>query len=235
MHLALLDEDQSQRALLLEALTAAAHSCHAFSNSKALLANLRRDPADMLILHCQLTETSSTEVLRMVREHQPLIPVLIIASAAESADILDALAAGACDYLLKPVRRTELLTRVELQLRRAYPSHAQVEQYQFGLYLFESPSARLSIAGKPVVLTQKEFDLALFFFRHAGQPLSRATIQEAVWARDGKVDSRTIDTHVSRIRRKLALRPGNGYRLAPVYSYGYQLEKLAIENQAGIA
>lgn len=225
MHIVLLDEDQSQRGLLLEALTAAGHTCHAFGNSKALLAYLRRDPAGMLIVHCQLTGPGGTEVLRWVREHQPLLPVLVIASATEPADILAGLAAGASDYLIKPLRRTELLARVEVQLRRAYPDLKPAKHDQFGPYLFESQAARLTIAGKAVELTQKEFDLALFFFRHVGQPLSRATIQEAVWATDGKVDSRTIDTHVSRVRSKLGLRLGNGYRLAPVYSYGYQLEK----------
>jgi len=225
MHIVLLDEDQSQRGLLLEALAAAGHSCHAFGNSKALLAYLRRDPADMLILHCQLAGTGGTEALRWVREHQPLLPVLVVASATEPGDILAGLAAGASDYLLKPLRRTELLARVEVQLRRAYPNHKPAQHEQFGSYLFESQSAQLTIAGKAIELTQKEFNLALFFFQHVGQPLSRATIQEAVWAKEGKVDSRTIDTHVSRVRNKLGLRPGNGYRLAPVYSYGYQLEK----------
>lgn len=228
MHIVLLDEDQSQRGLMLEALAAAGHTCHAVGNSKALLAYLRRDPADLLILHCQLAGTSGTggtETLRWVREHQPLLPVLVIASATEPADILAGLAAGASDYLIKPLRRTELLARVEVQLRRAYPNHRPAQHDQFGIYLFESQSAQLTIAGKALELTQKEFDLALFFFRHVGQPLSRATIQEVVWAKEGKVDSRTIDTHVSRVRSKLGLRAGNGYRLAPVYSYGYQLEK----------
>lgn len=225
MHIVLLDEVQSQRGLVLETLAAAGHFCHAFGNSKALLAHLRRDPADMLILHCLLAGPGGTEALCWVREHQPLLPVLVVASATEPADILAGLAAGASDYLIKPLRRTELLARVEVQLRRAYPNHKPAKHDQFGTYLFESQSARLTIAGKAVELTQKEFDLALFFFRHVGQPLSRATIQEGVWAKEGKVDSRTIDTHVSRVRSKLGLRPGNGYRLAPVYSYGYQLEK----------
>ncbi len=80
--------------------------------------------------------------------------------------------------------------------------------------------------GKTVDLTQKEFDLALLFFRHLGRPLSRAFIHETVWSRDAELVSRTMDTHVSRVRNKLALRPENGYRLAPVYSYGYRLEQL---------
>jgi DNA-binding response OmpR family regulator len=82
------------------------------------------------------------------------------------------------------------------------------------------------VNGQSVELTQKEFDLALLFFRNIGRPLSRAYIREAVWASDAEIASRTMDTHVSRVRSKLLLRPENGFRLAPVYSYGYRLEQL---------
>jgi DNA-binding response OmpR family regulator len=82
------------------------------------------------------------------------------------------------------------------------------------------------LSGKPIELTQKEFDLALLFFRHLGRPLSRAFIHESVWSREVELISRTMDTHVSRVRNKLQLRPENGYRLAPVYSYGYRLEQV---------
>ncbi|MFN5354833.1 MAG: helix-turn-helix domain-containing protein, partial [Burkholderiaceae bacterium] len=82
-----------------------------------------------------------------------------------------------------------------------------------------------------IVLTRKEFLLALLFFRHLGRPLSRATIHEAVWPKVAELNSRSLDTHISRVRSKLALRPENGYRLAPVYSYGYQLEGLEFPAQ----
>jgi DNA-binding response OmpR family regulator len=226
MRITVFDEDRSQRILLLEALTAAGHSCDVFDNAKVFLNHLKREKFDLLILHCQLTEAGGIDALHWVREHSPALPVLLIASATDEDTILAGLAAGADDYLIKPLRRAELLTRVEVQLRHAYPSHNPTEHDQFGKYLFESRAARLTVAGKAVELTKKEFDLALLFFRNIGRPLSRATIQETVWAQELLVTSRTIDTHVSRVRSKLGLRPENGYKLAPVYSFGYQLEKM---------
>eukprot|EP01030_Chromulinospumella_sphaerica_P012013 gene12013-11807_t len=78
---------------------------------------------------------------------------------------------------------------------------------------------------KRVVMTQKEFDLALLLFRNLGKPLSRSHIQETVWGRDTDLPSRTMDTHISRVRSKLALRPEQGFRLTPVYGFGYKLEQ----------
>eukprot|EP01030_Chromulinospumella_sphaerica_P014900 gene14900-14697_t len=100
------------------------------------------------------------------------------------------------------------------------------EQLQFGQYLFETRPGRLLMDGTVLDVTQKEFALALLFFRNIGRPLSRAYIHEAVWVKESAVPSRTMDTHVSRVRNKLVLKPENGYRLVPVYSYGYRLEKL---------
>lgn len=227
MRITVLDEDRSQRSLLLDALAAAGHSCDVFEHAKTLLTHLKREKFDLLILHSQLTHIGGMDALHWVRELAPTLPVLLLANAADEDTILDGLAAGANDYLIKPVRRNELLMRVEVLLRRAYPTHNPAEHDQFGKYLFESRAARLTIDGKRVTLTQKEFDLALLLFRNIGRPLSRATIQETVWAHEIEVASRTIDTHISRVRSKLGLRPENGYKLAPVYSYGYQLEKTA--------
>jgi DNA-binding response OmpR family regulator len=87
----------------------------------------------------------------------------------------------------------------------------------------------VSVKGNAVALAQKEFELALLLFRHVSRPLSRTHIRESVWKQDVDIPSRTIDTHISQIRAKLTLRPINGYRIAPIYSYGYRLEKVESE------
>ena len=168
------------------------------------------------------------DVLRWVREKLPaVLPVLFMTSRSGEDDIVAGLAAGADDYMIKPIRRGELVARVQALLRRAYPSQTAIEQIQFSQYIFEPRTGRLTVDGEPAELTQKEFDLALLLFRNLGRPLSRAYILEAVWLRDIEIPSRTMDTHISRVRTKLKLRPENGFRLAPVYSYGYRLEQLS--------
>jgi DNA-binding response OmpR family regulator len=227
MRIAVLDDDRSQSDLVCQVLTSAGHTCHPFDMSKDLLNQLRRESYDMLVIHWQLPDVSGVEVIRWAREKLPAnLPILFMTSRSSEDDIIAGLAAGADDYMIKPIRRGELVARVQALLRRAYPTQNTIEQIQFGQYVFEIRTGRLTMDGKPVEVTQKEFDLALLFFRNIGRPLSRAYILEAVWARDVEVPSRTMDTHVSRVRSKLQLRPENGFRLAPVYSYGYRLEQI---------
>ena len=227
MRIAVLDDDPSQTDLVCQVLTSSGHICHPFQSGKEILNQLRRESYDMLVLDWQVPDLSGPEVLRWVRDKLPkTIPVLFITSRSGEDDIVEGLAAGADDYMIKPIRRSELVARVQALLRRAYPIQNSSEQIVFNDYLFETRSGRLTLAGEPIEITQKEFDLALLFFRNLGRPLSRAYILEAVWSRDVDIPSRTMDTHVSRVRSKLQLRPENGYRLAPVYSYGYRLEQL---------
>ncbi len=228
MRIAVLDDDRSQTDLVCQVLSAAGHACSPFLSGKEMLNQLRRESFDMLIIDWQVPDLSGAEVLCWAREKlTATLPVLFMTSRSGEDDIVAGLAAGADDYMIKPIRRGELVARVQALLRRAYPNPDPVEQIQFGHYIFEARTGRVSVGGTAVEVTQKEFDLALLFFRNLGRPLSRAYILEAVWARDIEVPSRTMDTHVSRVRSKLQLRPENGFRLAPVYSYGYRLEQIS--------
>jgi DNA-binding response OmpR family regulator len=204
MRIAILSNDDEQVQLITDVLTHAGHTC------------LLAEAADMLIVDADTVPDALPKNL----------PTLYLADRHAEDDILAALKSGASDYLIKPIRRNELATRVQVLLRRAYPEQEAPNQIRFDQYVFEPKSGRLAIAGKQVILTRKEFDVALLFFQHLGQPLSRATISDAIWKQEPDTLSRTVDTHVSRVRNKLNLKPENGFRLVPVYSYGYQLERL---------
>ncbi|NHZ78073.1 response regulator [Massilia sp. CCM 8695] len=227
MRIAVLDNDRSQADLICQVLTSAGHVCQSFDSGKDLLGQLRKDSVDMLILDWQVADMSGTEVLRRAKEKLPAsTPMMFLTSSSAEDDIVAGISAGADDYMVKPLRRGELVARVQALLRRAYPAQNGAEQLQFGPYIFETRPGRLLMDGNVIEVTHKEFYLALLFFRNIGRPLSRAYIHEAVWIRETAVPSRTMDTHVSRVRNKLQLRPENGFRLVPVYSYGYRLEKL---------
>jgi DNA-binding response OmpR family regulator len=227
MRIAVLDNDNAQADLICQVLNGAGHNCHAFGNGKELLGQLRKDGTDLLIMDWQIGDVPAPELLRRAKEKlAPNTPTMFLAGSAAEDDIVAGVTAGADDYLVKPLRRGELVARVQALLRRAYPSQNGAEQLQFGPYVFETRPGRLMMDGQQIDVTHKEFNLALLFFRNLGRPLSRAYIHESIWVRETAVPSRTMDTHVSRVRNKLGLRPENGFRLVPVYSYGYRLEKL---------
>jgi DNA-binding response OmpR family regulator len=228
MRIAVLDNDRSQADLVSQVLTTAGHTCHVFSLGKDLLGQLRKDAFDMLVFDWNVADMGAVDVLRKAKEKMPAAtPMMFLTTSSGEDDIVAGVTSGADDYMIKPLRRGELVTRVQALLRRAYPSQNGAEQLTFGKYVFETRPGRLLMDGEVIEVTHKEFYLALLFFRNIGRPLSRAYIHESVWIRESVVPSRTMDTHVSRVRNKLQLRPENGFRLVPVYSYGYRLEKLS--------
>lgn len=226
MRIAILDNDPQQRALISQALGDAHHDWVAYSRIDALLAGLREgDAADLLLWHWQ-PESEGWQRLRELRQGRPALPVLVVTGRAPEYELAGLLEQGKCDYLVRPLRRAEVALRARVLVARSQPDKLAGPTQRFGRYAFDVRAARLLLDGQTITLTQKEFDLALLFFRNLGRPLSRATIHEAVWPKDAEFSSRTMDTHVSRVRSKLGLRPENGFRLSPVYSYGYQLEQL---------
>lgn len=224
MRIAVLDTDQIRANQICAALGAIGHACSVF-HGETIPEAIRREAFDLLILDWQFS--TADDAMRAVRSWSPAnVPVVVMAERNDENGIVEAIKAGASDYLIKPLRLGELVTRVQVLFKRAYPEQAAGEQVRFGSYLFETAAGRVTREGKVIGLTQKEFELALLFFRNLGRPLSRAYIQEAVWSQDPNVASRTMDTHVSRVRSKLGLKPESGFRLAPVYGYGYELEQL---------
>jgi DNA-binding response OmpR family regulator len=225
MRLAILEDDAAQADTLSSWLTDAGHDCHVYAAGKSLLKDASRESFDLFVLDWEVPELSGLHVLRWIRRALPRgLPVLFVTYRDAEQDIVDALNQGADDYLRKPVRRGELLARVNALLRRAWPD-AGDETTAFGRYVFNCDETRVSLDAQDIVLTQKEFAIALLLFRHMGRLVSRGHLFEAVWGRAAELSSRTVDTHVSRVRNKLKLWPENGCRLVPVYSYGYRLER----------
>ncbi len=231
MRIAILDNDPHQRSLVVDTLASAQHECLVFGEYADLQAGLREQEIELLVYHWQ-PEIEGLRQLQQLRQVRPTLPVLLLSGRAYEQDLAAVLGGAYCDYLVKPLRRNELLVRLRVLAARAKPETMSEPSLNFGAYAFDVRGARLKRQGEAIALTQKEFDLALLFFRNLGRPLSRATILEAVWPQDAEFSSRSMDTHVSRVRNKLGLRPENGFRLAPVYSYGYCLEQLADEDKS---
>lgn len=226
MRIAALDDEPSQLELIRHAMEGQGHECHGFGDPRAFLRTLRQESFDLLILDWSLPDLTGPEVVRTIREQLlSRMPILFVTNRREEADMVEALRIGADDYMVKPIRVGELTARTNALLRRAYPTQHETEVV-FGAYHFLPQSRALLIHGEPVELKHREYELALFLFQNMGRLLSRDHLREAVWGQSGDAPSRSLDTHISRLRTKLDLRPGNGFLLSAIYGLGYRLEAI---------
>ncbi|MFH1604158.1 MAG: response regulator transcription factor [Pseudomonadota bacterium] len=228
MRIALLEDDQDQAVLIQAWLQAAGHSCHIYALGHDLVRTAQRETFDMFLLDWEVPGMSGAEVLVWIRANiVESVPVLFVTVRQREEDIVHALSSGADDYMVKPLGKLELLARIEALSRRAYSAQgAQQDLLEWGRLRVDCRSRRVMLDGMEVPMTQKDYELAVFLLRNPGRLLSRGHILEAVWGQSAELNTRTVDTHVSRIRGKLQLTPENGWRLSAVYQHGYRLERV---------
>lgn len=232
MRIAALDDEAYQLELIRHTVEVIGHECHGYSDGKSLLRDLHRETYDLLILDWGLPDIEGPRVVRWIREDlNSSLPILFVTNRREEKDLVEGLAAGADDFMTKPVRVPELQARVRALLRRAYPARHD-SQLAFRGYRFHPSTRTLRIDGRLVELSRREYELALFLFQNLGRLLSREHLREAVWGIGAETPSRSLDTHISRLRLKLELQPSNGFLLSAIYGLGYRLEPLEADQLA---
>lgn len=229
MKIAYLEDDESQIERVCEILSGKGHECCVFVDGSHLIRQLKRETFDMLLLDWQVPGVTGHQVLLWARSNlSERVPVIFMTSRSEESDIVSALGAGADDYMIKPIREGEFLARIDALARRAQPHSAPAPaRIEIGRYRIDAATRTCALDGVPIELTSREFDLALLMFQYVGRILSREHIGGIVWGQPPSAISRTLDTHMSRVRSKLQLRPENGLRLTPVYGHGYRLDIVA--------
>ncbi len=233
MRIALLEDDKQQAEVMQVWLEATGHVCHCFRDSKSFQQAVGREPYELLILDWILPDGSGLEVLKWVRTHVEWpVPIIFVTQRDGEEDVVGALEAGADDYMVKPVKPLEMLARITALGRRSHPAREHHDILEFGRFRVDLLRRRLEKDGEPLELTHKEFDLALFLFRNTGRLLSREYLLECVWGTTADLHTRTVDTHISRIRNKLGLVPDQGWKLSAVYQHGYRLERVGGDEAA---
>lgn len=228
MRIALLEDDPDQAAILNAWLTEAGYRCRIFGSGNDYLREIIRESYDLHILDWNVPDVSGEQALKILRERvADPVPVMFVTARDSEEDVVHILSLGADDYLAKPLRRAETLARVAALTRRGRPREAPEGVLACPPFVLRPGTRSIERDGAALEMTPKDFELALYMFRNAGKLLSRAHILESVWGKTATLDTRTVDTHISRIRRKLDLNGGaTGWRLSSVYLQGYRLEKL---------
>lgn len=198
----------------------------AFRNGRDMMHALQRDTFDLAIIDWIMPGTDGLEIVKWARETlSPSPPIIMLTSRADNEDVVQALNAGADDYIIKPSAPNVILARVEALMRRSAPLPDPPSRTEhFGSYCFDRMTSSVALHGEDIALTSREFALALLFFRNPNRAFSRAYILETLWHSVPDLPTRTLDMHISRIRSKLRLGPENGYRLQTIFGHGYRLE-----------
>ncbi len=224
----MLEDDIDQVMLIEKWLDSAEHSVTSCRTAQEFLRATARETFDLYILDWMIPDRSGLEVLSHVRQTgRDYVPVLFVTVKDDESNIVEALETGADDYMSKPLRRNELLARVKALGRRGGAAAANAALSNTDPYAFDLDKKSVSRSGEQIELTHREFDLALFMFKNAGRVVSRNHILETIWGMHGhELHTRTVDTHISRLRKKMAIDAASGWKLSAIYQHGYRLEQL---------
>ncbi|TWG09347.1 DNA-binding response OmpR family regulator [Actinoplanes teichomyceticus] len=190
----------------------------------AALAAVDAERPDLVVLDLMLGGVDGLEVCRRLQRDQPGLPVVMLTALGEESDRVLGLEVGADDYVTKPFSPRELTLRVRSVLRRAGPAAApRPALLRDGDLVADTGRRTAELAGRPLALTVREFDLLEFLLRHPARAWSRAELLERVWGwRFG--DQSTVTVHVRRLREKIEVDPAAPARLVTVWGVGYRYE-----------
>ena len=180
---------------------------------------------DLVVLDLMLPDMDGYRVLRSLREGGSETPVLILSARGEEIDKVRGFRFGADDYVTKPFSVLELMARVEALLRRSTPKKPPNRFRSFGTVEVHPDSRQVLKSGQPVSLAPKEFDLLWALLERRGAAASRLDLIQEVWGYPDTVLTRTVDTHIAELRRKLEEDPAQPRHILTVSKVGYRLEE----------
>ena len=211
----LVEDDESIRELVVYTLKSQGLDAKGFERPSLFWKELEKQVPSLILLDVMLPGVNGFELMEYIR---PLgIPVIFITAKSATIDKVRGLRMGADDYIVKPFEIIELLARVEAVLRRNHKINSLLEAGDISIDL---RSRVVKKGGKEILLTKKEFDILVLLVQNSGAALYRETIYERVWGGDYMGNSRTVDLHVQRLRKKCGLEE----KIVAVHKVGYRLE-----------
>ncbi|MBA4026271.1 MULTISPECIES: response regulator transcription factor [Mycobacteriales] len=218
----LAEDDEAIAAPLARALSREGYGCEVVTTGTEALEMARSGRFELLVLDLGLPEMDGLEVCRRIRAVRPQLAVLMLTARTDEVDFVVGLDAGADDYVGKPFRLAELLARVRALLRRKQSADVVIEAGDIHL---DARGRRVLVAGEDATLANREFDLLRYLMERGGEVVSREEILTEVWGTPDLLSSKTLDMHISWLRRKIGDdRPGRKKRIVTVRGVGFRFD-----------
>ncbi len=217
------DDDRTIREIEVYTLEQTGFKARGFADGPSMLKALNTEIPDLIVLDIMMPEMDGTEVLKKLRsnaKHKD-IPVIMATAKGTEMDKIIGLNSGADDYLVKPFGVMEMVARVNAVLRRTSKDVPSTEMV-VGDILLKDREHKVTVAGKDVVLTHKEFDILKLFMQNVGLVFSRDKLMSEIWGLEYVGESRTVDMHIKTLRQKLGIAGG---QIKTVIGVGYKLER----------
>lgn len=223
--LLLVEDDERISQPLVRMLQAEGFVVRHVELGEAALTAVQADPPDLVLLDLSLPDIDGLDVCRRLRAVLPAIPIVMLTARNEEVDVVVGLDAGADDYITKPFRVAELTARIRSRLRASsVGTNGTHEADVFGSLRIDRAARRAWMDDDEVALAPKEFDLLVLLASHAGETLRRETIMTEVWDENWWGSTRTLDTHVAALRRKLGDTSDTPERIITIRGIGFRYD-----------
>ncbi len=199
------------------------HTALRASDAEECLTAVRTQQPDLIILDVMLPSASGFDVCRLLRKQGTTTPIIMLTARAEETDRVVGLELGADDYVTKPFSMRELMARVNSVMRRSAPEAADAKQMvQARGVTIDPVRHKVTVEGRTVELSLREFDLLRFLAARPGQVFTREVLLDRVWGADAVVEERTVDVHIRWLREKIEREPSQPERILTVRGVGYK-------------
>jgi DNA-binding response OmpR family regulator len=214
------DDEQIVREVVVRYLRREGYRALEAGDGVAARALIERDPPALIVLDLMLPGIDGLELCRWIRKRSEM-PVIMLTARGEEADRIVGLDIGADDYITKPFSPRELVARVRSVLRRA-PGTRTSARVEAGDLAIDQGTREVTLAGAPVRLTAREFDLLWFLVSNPRIVFSRDHLMDRVWGHDPGADTGTVTVHIRRLREKIEADPSHPVRIQTVWGVGYR-------------
>jgi DNA-binding response OmpR family regulator len=177
---------------------------------------------DLVILDLMLPRLNGYEVCKILKKEMPDLPIIMLTAKSQESEIVTGLELGADDYITKPFSVLELIARIGSLFRRVKPDHGSQEIHRSGDLMINFSKYHATKKGKPLKLTPREFEMLRYFIERQGEIITREELLNQIWGYDSFPDTRTVDAHIVKLRRKIEDNPGNPKFLVTVHGIGYK-------------